>query len=127
MRPPGSPDDLPLIACLCAQWCGSCRDYRAVFDSLERHFAGRARFRWVDVEDEDVLGPLDIENFPTLLVVAARRAHGETPAVHFYGPVTPQPQTAVRIVHRALLGELPAVADPQVQALAQRVAALATV
>lgn len=57
-----------LVVCLCAQWCGTCRDYRAGFEALAAEFAG-FHFRWLDIEDEaDALGELDIENFPTLLI-----------------------------------------------------------
>jgi thioredoxin 1 len=89
-----------LVACLCAAWCGSCRDYRATFADLARRFAGAAEFVWVDVEDEaDSLGELDIEDFPTLLI-----ASGDTTL--FLGPVTPQPQTAERLVRGGLDGDL---------------------
>jgi thiol-disulfide isomerase/thioredoxin len=52
-----------LVACLCAEWCGSCRDYRATFDALSAQFSGQADFAWIDIEDEsDALGDPDIEN-----------------------------------------------------------------
>ena len=110
--------ELPLVACLCADWCGSCRDYRAVFDSLESHFAGRARFLWVDIEDEaDALGAIDIENFPSLLIADGDR-------IAFFGTVTPQPQTAVRLIHRALQGDLGAAVDAAAQGLPARLRTL---
>ena len=57
-----------LVACLCAQWCGSCRDYRPAFEALVVKFPD-VRFAWVDVEDEpEVAGDIDIENFPTLVI-----------------------------------------------------------
>ena len=94
-----------LVACLCAAWCGSCRDYRPTFDALAARFGADTEFVWIDVEDEaDALGDPDIENFPTLLI-----ARGATPL--FLGPVTPQPQTAERLVQSALAGELAAVGD----------------
>ena len=46
-----------LVACLCAEWCGSCRDYRATFAALAAQFSGEADFAWIDIEDEsDALG-----------------------------------------------------------------------
>ena len=58
-----------LVICLCAEWCGTCREYRPGFEELSVQFP-RARFRWVDIEDyPDDMGDLDIENFPTLLVL----------------------------------------------------------
>jgi thioredoxin 1 len=107
----------PLVACLCAEWCGSCREYRPTFDALAKQFAEVADFTWIDVEDEsDALGDPDIENFPTLLIAGADRAL-------FFGPVTPQSQTAERLVLGALAGDLVPI-DSQVDAadaLAERV------
>lgn len=71
-----------LIVCLCAEWCGTCRDYRPGFDTLAAEFPA-ARFRWLDIEEQaDELGDLDVENFPTLLI----RRHGQ---VLFYGTMLP--------------------------------------
>jgi len=57
-----------LVICLCAEWCGTCRDYRAGFEELASRFP-EVRFRWLDIEEQaDDLGDLDIENFPTLFI-----------------------------------------------------------
>jgi thioredoxin 1 len=57
-----------LVVCLCAEWCGTCRDYRPTFDALSAEFA-QHRFVWIDVEDQAELAiHIDIENFPTLLI-----------------------------------------------------------
>lgn len=57
-----------LVACLCAQWCGSCRDYRVDFDAFAARFPD-VQCAWVDVEDEpEIAGDIDIENFPTLVI-----------------------------------------------------------
>ena len=71
-----------LVICLCAEWCSTCRDYRTGFDELARQFPD-VRFEWVDIEaSADDLGDLDIENFPTLLVLRAE-------LVLFYGVMLP--------------------------------------
>jgi thioredoxin 1 len=102
-----------LVACLCAEWCGSCRDYRATFDALAAQFSGEAEFAWIDIEDEsDALGDPDIENFPTLLLADAG-------GPRFLGAVTPHAATAERLVRNALAGELPALEGPAA-ALAER-------
>ena len=69
-----------LVACLCAEWCGTCRSYRKTFTELAaRH--PECCFVWVDVEDHaDALGDFDVENFPTLQV---QRGND----VLFFGPV----------------------------------------
>jgi thioredoxin 1 len=79
------------VVALCAEWCGTCRDYRLAF---ERRAAERddARHVWIDIEDDaDWLGELDVETFPTLLVLC-----GDEP--RFYGPVLP----AIDVVDRTL-------------------------
>ena len=90
-----------LIACLCAAWCGSCRDYRVSFEALARERPGM-RFVWVDIEDEAyALAPfdLDIENFPTVLI-----ARGEE--LRFFGTLLPQPATLIRTLEAAAAAAL---------------------
>jgi len=107
-----------LVACLCAEWCDSCRDYRATFAALAAQFSGQADFAWIDIEDEsDALGDPEIENFPTLLLADAG-------GLRFFGPVTPHAATAERLVENALAGELPAIDDAAEAALADRARAL---
>ncbi len=61
-------DESWIVACLCAEWCGTCRGYRAGFDQMaERH--PDKHFIWIDIEDQaEVVGELDVENFPTMLI-----------------------------------------------------------
>jgi thioredoxin 1 len=71
-----------LVICLCAEWCGTCRDYKAGFEELASQFPD-ARFIWLDIEDNaDDLGDLDIENFPTLFIQRENR-------VLFFGTMLP--------------------------------------
>ena len=84
-----------LVACLCAQWCGVCRDYRERFTQAAARFPD-AHFIWVDIEDEaDLVDELDVTDFPTLLV-----ALNGKPC--FYGPLTPQPETLDRLLRSCL-------------------------
>ena len=79
------------VVCLCAQWCGVCRDWRAAFEEQARAHPGVA-FAWVDVEDEaDAMGDVDIETFPTLLVARGEQAL-------FLGPVPPSGAGLARLV-----------------------------
>ena len=49
-----------LVVCLCAEWCGVCRDYLECFDTLRARFP-QVRFAWVDVEDQsDLVDPLEV-------------------------------------------------------------------
>ena len=79
------------VACLCAGWCGTCDSYRATFEALAaRHPA--VRFVWIDIEDQaDIVGDLDIENFPTLLI-----QHDDV--VAFFGTVLPDAALAERLL-----------------------------
>ena len=52
-----SPAPTWTVVCLCAGWCGVCREYRAVFDALAAAHP-QVRFDWVDVEDEEALSLL---------------------------------------------------------------------
>lgn len=71
-----------LVICLCAEWCGTCRDYRPGFEELATRFPG-VRFRWLDIEEQaDDLGDLDIENFPTLFIQ-------RQDSILFYGTMLP--------------------------------------
>jgi len=83
-------DDGWVVACLCAAWCGSCREYQANFTALAlRH--PDIRFVWIDIEDQaDLMDDLDVENFPTLLIQRGK-------IVTFLGPVELDLRLAERI------------------------------
>lgn len=73
------------VECLCAEWCGTCRDYRPVFEQAAREHPALA-FSWCDIEDDpETAGDVDVETFPTLRV----SHQGE---VKFLGPLLPHPQ-----------------------------------
>ena len=103
------------VICLCAAWCGVCRDYRAVFDAAAAAAGESAAFEWIDIEDEaDRLDEIDVENFPTLLIARGGRAL-------FFGTITPQPGTLARLVQGALANELaPPAGHTGADALATR-------
>jgi thiol-disulfide isomerase/thioredoxin len=80
-----------IVACLCAGWCGTCGTYRAAFDSLAARHPDK-EFIWIDIEDQaDVVGDLDVENFPTLLIQ-------RDDTVAFFGTMLPDPALADRLV-----------------------------
>ena len=86
-----APTDLTWVVCLCADWCGLCRDYRVVLEGLAQSCTA-FRFAWLDIEDHaELVGDVDIETFPTLLVA-------DTAGILFFGPLTPQAQTLRRLL-----------------------------
>ena len=57
------------VICLCAQWCGTCRDYASRFEQIEKDFP-QVRFSWIDIEDEsDLVDPIEVEDFPAFVLV----------------------------------------------------------
>ena len=102
------------VACLCAQWCGTCREYRPLFEQLQSRLP-QVRFARVDVEDEaDLVDPVEVENFPTLLI-----ARGDTAL--FFGTVMPHLPTLERLLRSQLEPSAPTVPpDAERDALARR-------
>ncbi len=106
------------VICLCAEWCGVCRDWRALFEQAAREHP-QARFAWVDVEDEAAaMGDVDVETFPTVLIAAAGRPV-------FFGPVLPSAAGFQRLIASVTAtGAAPAGITPDVPALFARLVAV---
>jgi len=82
-----------LVACLCAAWCTTCDAYRPLLAGLAASRPG-LRFAWIDIEDDaDALGDeaLDIESFPTLMVLRDGRPL-------FFGTLLPHAATLARLL-----------------------------
>lgn len=108
--------DAPLVVlALCAQWCGTCREFRP---TLERLAEARRDivFAWADVEDDaELVGDLDVENFPTLALFRAGVA------LH-YGVSLPHEAVVARLVE-TLAAATPRAAPglpAEIEALARR-------
>jgi thioredoxin 1 len=101
------------VICLCAGWCGVCREWRTPFEQAARDLPD-VKFAWVDVEDEaESMGDVDIETFPTVMI-----AHG--PLARFLGPVQPSPQQLARLVESLQAQQDPKPAGDDAQGLLQR-------
>lgn len=88
------------VVCVCAAWCGTCRDYLPVLTAMAEA-RPEWRMHWVDVEDfEAALDEIDITTFPMILI-----EDGEG-ALCFAGPVTPQPGMLQRLCDAAQQGSL---------------------
>jgi thioredoxin 1 len=80
-----------LVACLCAEWCGTCREYRVMFETLSQAHP-EACFVWVDVETHsELVDDFDVENFPTILIE-------DGVSTRFFGTVLPQPRIVERMI-----------------------------
>ena len=106
------------MACLCAAWCRTCDGYAPVFEqtlaALRAEHPG-LHAHWIDIEDQaDLVGDFDVETFPTLVVTDAQR-------VRFAGPLTPQPETLMRLLRVTLADAAAGSAQPpEVTAFAER-------
>ena len=84
-------DDTWVVACLCAEWCGTCRGYREGFMELAKRHPDKCVL-WIDIEDRaDVVGDLDAENFPTMLI-----QRGDI--VTYFAPVLPDHRQLDRLL-----------------------------
>ena len=84
-----------IVACFCAHWCGACRTWRPAFEALSEKYPDIV-FLWIDIEDHaELLGDLDIENFPSLLI-----QFGDI--VNFFGCIHPDAGVAERLLKSQL-------------------------
>ena len=82
---------------------------------MQAQFPG-ARFVWIDVENEaELVDPIDVENFPTLLIAR----HGQA---MFFGTVTPHMETLQRLIRTQVADDARALPpDTERDAFASRV------
>ncbi len=86
IHPPGH-----WVICLCADWCGLCRNYSEVFAQLALRYP-LSRFVWLDIEDQaDLVGDMEVETFPTVLIA-------DREGTRFLGPLTPHAETLSRLL-----------------------------
>lgn len=79
------------IACYCADWCETCKQYHDDFQTLSQQFPNHL-FVWIDIEDTpELLDDIDIDNFPTLLI--QHRTHH-----YFFGVMLPHIQHLHRLI-----------------------------
>jgi thioredoxin len=92
------------LVCLCAEWCGACREFRVAIESLGGF---RGRVYWIDIEAQaELVDGFDIEALPTIAIVDR---FGQ---VRFAGPVEP---AAVGRLVRAAPRQRPIEVGPEWQ------------
>lgn len=95
---------ITLVVCLCADWCGTCREYRPAFEALAERLPADYVLVWLDIEDHaDWLDDEadDVEQFPTLYIERAG-------IVSFYGPMLPHIAQLEDLLTRLREGRYPA-------------------
>ena len=104
------------VVCLCAEWCGVCREWRDAFSQAAASHP-QFRFAWVDVEDEaEAMGDVDIETFPTVLI-----AHENRPL--FFGPILPSAAQLTRLIASLLQDGSSSAVPAEAAGLMQRLTA----
>jgi thiol-disulfide isomerase/thioredoxin len=105
-----------VVACYCAQWCDTCRKYRSEFEALAMQWPEHA-FVWIDIEDSpELLGDVDVENFPTIALQDAQRTL-------FFGTLLPYASHLDRLIGRSgVLQDAPAEAPPLLRPLLEEAA-----
>jgi thioredoxin 1 len=83
----------------CAEWCGSCREFRAHFDALD--VKGLSKI-WLDIEDHAaLLEDIEINNLPTILAVS------QDGLSFYFGEIPPKKLFLETILNNLLLGKMP--------------------
>ncbi|MDT7834002.1 thioredoxin family protein [Aquabacterium sp. OR-4] len=110
-----------LVACLCAAWCNTCTVYRQTLAQLAATWP-QHRFAWIDIEDDsDALGDdaLEIENFPTVMILRGGAARAPAQLL-FFGTLLPHISTLQRTLEALRDGSL-ATGSPVPPGMAQAV------
>ena len=82
-----------IVACYCAEWCDTCKQYRPAFQALAQRWPQHT-FVWIDIEEcEDLLDDHEVENFPTLLL---QGRNGNL----FFGPMIPHVEQLEKLLER---------------------------
>ena len=98
------------VVCLCAAWCGTCREYEAVFEQLRANWP-QHRFHWIDIEDEaERLGEVDVETFPTLVLI-------HEGAMQYAAALPPRLADASRLIDAYSQAQPPAVQLAQAESV----------
>lgn len=63
-----------VVMALCADWCGTCREFQAVLERIAQAHP-EILFAWADIEnDAEVVGDIDVDDFPTLAIFRGGQA-----------------------------------------------------
>ena len=94
-----------VVVALCANWCGTCRDFQAVLTRIALAHP-EIVFAWADIEDDaELVGDIDVDDFPTLAVFKAGQP------LHF-GASLPIEAVVTRLLARLAQPSPPPTATP---------------
>lgn len=101
-----------VVIAFCAQWCGTCREFKLVLEGLAADHPEQM-FVWADIEDDAALvGDIEVENFPTLAIYS----HGKP---MYFGVALPQAAVVEQLIRALQASGSPLSAIPaEVDALA---------
>jgi thioredoxin 2 len=116
--------DLPVVVDCWADWCGPCKQFSPIFESLAKQYKGIVKFAKLDTEAEPTLARgLGIEALPTIMMFykgqIANMVEGALPAEHFNAWIY---QTLAAI--RQYESQFEAEADEMVNSASRNVATL---
>jgi thiol-disulfide isomerase/thioredoxin len=88
----------------CAEWCGSCREFKTHFDALE---VKKLTKIWLDIEDHAaLLEDIKISNLPTILAVS------KDGLSFYFGEIPPKKVLLETILNNLSLGKIPQKSIP---------------
>ncbi|AMO35890.1 MULTISPECIES: thioredoxin family protein [Thauera] len=83
-----------IVIALCADWCGTCREFQPVLERIALAHPEMV-FAWADIEDDaELVGDIELDSFPTLAIF-----HHGTP-LHF-GASLPLEPVVTRLIRSA--------------------------
>jgi thioredoxin reductase (NADPH) len=94
-----------VVLSFCAQWCGTCREFRPVLEAISAAHPEIA-FGWLDIEDDaEFADEVDVEDFPTLAII-----RGGVPL--YFGATLPLDGVVRSLLRAAVASTQPQVAAP---------------
>jgi thioredoxin-like negative regulator of GroEL len=83
----------------CAEWCGSCREFKKDFETLDADGLSKV---WLDIEDQASLtDDIEIENLPTIFAIS------KDGLSFYFGEIPPKKLFLEKILNDLALNKVP--------------------